>query len=330
MGAQRRHELRTPVHHLQVDVQPHIGQILGDRLNHRHIVQIAAPTCHEGDVETGAILFARIAGRIQQLLSLGRVVGVGHQVGVVVGRVDHARRPLALESQQRLADRRHVHRILQRHTHRRILDRPAALAVIKHRTLVEANVHAPGAGHPGHASVARVVDRLMLVRRHVGDDVHVARNQLRRPGRRLRDHLPLNFVVGHLTQREVRRLLQQHIVVLDPLDKTIGARADRVRRSILQAHRRVGILAVDVGFGDQPQRRGGVTPHHDRHFQIALDPCILILDGVEHKASRVAGEAIGVVGRPLEGVGHIFCGQRLAVMAGQPLAQLEGHLHARF
>jgi len=94
----------------------------------------------------------------------------------------------------------------------------------------------------------------VLVRRHVGDDVHVARDQLSRASGRLGDDAPDDRVEVAFTQGELVPLLEQDVVVLHPLDELVRAGADRVSLGFFQAHRLVRVLAVDADFGDQAQR----------------------------------------------------------------------------
>jgi hypothetical protein len=179
-----------------------------------------------------------------------------------------------------------------------------------------------------HFGGAARFDGVYLVGAHVGDDIDVARDEFGGAGRGFGDDAPDDALELGGAQVEAWDALQDHAVVAHPLDEAVGAGADRHGRGRVGVHRLVGVLAVDIDFGDHPERDGVVLVDDDGDVQVAVGAGVLVAQRAEHEARRVAGVAVLGVGGALEGVGHVLGGQGLAVVAGEPFAQPEGDFGA--
>ena len=182
-----------------------------------------------------------------------------------------------------------------------------------------------GAGHGDQIDIRIGVDARHVARRHRGDEVDIARQQRRHPGRGLGDRREHDLVdiagrggvpvVGEALE------LDPHALLAVGDDERPGA-GGVLRSEAVAMFDDLGAALVELAVHGEDV--GGVV-QHQRERPVGDDVDGVVVDHVHRHEGHEDALEVGRAFEPLEGPQHIGRGQGVAGVELDPLAQVEAH-----
>ena len=291
---------------LDLDVDPHLAQLVGDGLSDLAIVQITALRRVQGQLQA-----VGVAGLRQQLPRPFRIVGVRFDIHIV--RVDDGQRPghpRRKAAEDLVDDQVDIDGMVDRLAHAHVLHRPFV-------DLIQGDQDDAATRHR-HDLAARGLDLRHKLRRNAQGQVDFTADDGRHARRRLGDGPELHPVDGRTAHEVVGIGLKDQALTRNPFDELERAGTHRIGGQVVGTvlpgiFRRDDVDDVEV----QRQRRFGPA---------GLDAHRVLVDDLDRLHRLDVGQQLRVVGRVHDVVEGELDGlrvERLAVVEPHALTQAD-------